>query len=544
MEHSLRPLDEMPELAWRVLGLLNLFRLLVPIVLGLVFIAASQPHLVGDAFPDLFRTACASYFIAGVGLIALLKHRKRVSAWHGYAAALIDTVLLALIVYSSGGAESGLGILLVIPVGALSLLVDTRGALIAAAASGLALLTQQAALSLEGVSGTLGFTQAGYYGAVLFLVAVGAAFMSRRLQETEAVIRQRDIDVANLAELSEYIVQHLRESIVVVDSEDRIRLINESAGQLLGPDARAGAILGEISPRLLYHLESWRRHTQGTALSAAFVAADGSREIQAHFAALGRDQPAPVIAFLEDQSHLAERVQQAKLAALGRLSASIAHEIRNPVGAMSHAAQLLAEAPQLGADEKRLAQIITTNGERVSTIIANVLQLSTRDSTRPERMYVGEWLAHFLEEFRATLQLDAHRIRAVLPDPDIEVRVDPTHLRQITWNLCENAIRHSAEMATSPPVDILVARLSATARPFLEVADRGPGIPESATERIFEPFFTGRRGGTGLGLFIARELAQCNGALLLYEPRAGGGSLFRVVFADPQRWEGRTDGYS
>ena len=223
MEHSLRPLDEMPELAWRVLGLLNLFRLLVPIVLGLVFIAASQPHLVGDAFPDLFRTACASYFIAGVGLIALLKHRKRVSAWHGYAAALIDTVLLALIVYSSGGAESGLGILLVIPVGALSLLVDTRGALIAAAASGLALLTQQAALSLEGVSGTLGFTQAGYYGAVLFLVAVGAAFMSRRLQETEAVIRQRDIDVANLAELSEYIVQHLRESIVVVDSEDRIR---------------------------------------------------------------------------------------------------------------------------------------------------------------------------------------------------------------------------------------------------------------------------------------------------------------------------------
>ena len=544
MEHSLRPLDEMPELAWRVLGLLNLFRLLVPIVLGLVFIAASQPHLVGDAFPDLFRTACASYFIAGVGLIALLKHRKRVSAWHGYAAALIDTVLLALIVYSSGGAESGLGILLVIPVGALSLLVDTRGALIAAAASGLALLTQQAALSLEGVSGTLGFTQAGYYGAVLFLVAVGAAFMSRRLQETEAVIRQRDIDVANLAELSEYIVQHLRESIVVVDSEDRIRLINESAGQLLGPEARAGAILGEISPRLLYHLESWRRHTQGTALSAAFVAADGSREIQAHFAALGRDQPAPVIAFLEDQSHLAERVQQAKLAALGRLSASIAHEIRNPVGAMSHAAQLLAEAPQLGADEKRLAQIITTNGERVSTIIANVLQLSTRDSTRPERMYVGEWLAHFLEEFRATLQLDAHRIRAVLPDPDIEVRVDPTHLRQITWNLCENAIRHSAEMATSPPVDILVARLSATARPFLEVADRGPGIPESATERIFEPFFTGRRGGTGLGLFIARELAQCNGALLLYEPRAGGGSLFRVVFADPQRWEGRTDGYS
>jgi len=122
------------------------------------------------------------------------------------------------------------------------------------------------------------------------------------------------------------------------------------------------------------------------------------------------------------------------------------------------------------------------------------------------------------------------------------VRIDPTHLRQIAWNLCENATRHSAEMPTVPTVELRTGRLPASGRPFLEVVDRGPGIPESAAERIFEPFFTGRRGGTGLGLFIARELAQCNGSLLIYEARPGGGSLFRVVFADPLRWEGRTDG--
>ncbi len=543
MQQSQRANLETPELPWRVLGLLNLFRLLVPVVLLTVAAFVGQTHAVGDAHPDLLRAGCYGYLLTGAVLIAVLKQRTHTTAWHIYIPVVLDIAILCLIVYASGGADSGLGILLVVPVGALSVIAGTRGSLVVAASATLGLLAQQfAAFLLDGV-GPVGFAQAGYYGAVLLLVTAGGTFMTRRLRDTEAVIRQRDIDVANLAQLSEYIVQHLRESIIVIDSEDRIRLINESAGQLLGPDAEAGALLGEISPRLLYHVESWRRRPEGNSSeSASFVAGDGSREIEAHFAALGRQRPASVIAFLTDTSELAERVQQTKLAALGRLSASIAHEIRNPVGAMSHAAQLLAETSELGAQERRLTEIITTNGERVSTIIGNVMQLSRRETTRPERLYVGDWLGDFIKEFQETLQIDAARIHAVLPRPDIEVRVDPTHLHQIVWNLCENAARHSSEMPGAPPVDVLIARFQSSGRPFLEVADRGPGIPDESAERIFEPFFSGRRGGTGLGLFIARELAQCNGALLLYEPRAGGGSIFRIVFADPSRWEGRADG--
>jgi two-component system sensor histidine kinase PilS (NtrC family) len=534
-------LRETPELSWRVLGLLNVFRLLVPVVLGLVFALGGQPHLVGESHPSLFRGACAGYFIIGLALIVILKTRRRTTVWHIYVPGLFDVVVLALMVYASGGAESGLAILLLVPIGGVSVLVDTRGALVVAAGAVLALLVQQLIASAEGIAGPVGFAQAGYYGAILFLAAGFGTSMASRLRATEAVVRQRDIDVANLSELSEYIVQHLRESIVVVDSSDRVRLINESARQLLGSEARPGALLGEISPRLLYYVESWRR-TGGVALTdATLIAADGGREFQAHFAALGSDRPGPVIAFLTDTSEIAERVQQTKLAALGRLSASIAHEIRNPVGAMSHAAQLLAEAAQLAPEERRLTEIITGNAARVSSIISNVLQLSRREATRPERLAIGAWVGQFRTEFCDTLQLPPAQLRTVLPDRDFEVRVDPTQLRQIVWNLCENAARHSAEVAGNPPVDVMVARLQGTGRPFLEVADRGPGIPEESTERIFEPFFTGRRGGTGLGLFIARELAQCNGALLVYEPRAGGGSIFRVVFADPQRWEGRTD---
>lgn len=259
--------------------------------------------------------------------------------------------------------------------------------------------------------------------------------------------------------------------------------------------------------------------------------------MQPHFVSLGRDGKGPTLIFLEDTSLIAERVQQSKLAALGRLSASIAHELRNPVGAMSHAAQLLAEAPHLTEQERRLTSIITNNAARVSAIIDNVLQLSRRDSTRQERIELNAWLREFLDEFRLTTQTSEETLVFVPPEHDLDVRVDPSHLQQLLWNLCENALKYGRSENSNAPIEIRTGRITTTDRPFLEVLDRGPGIDAADTERIFEPFFTSGKGGTGLGLFIARELAQCNRAVLLYEPRPGGGSIFRVVFADPQRWE-------
>jgi two-component system sensor histidine kinase PilS (NtrC family) len=282
---------------------------------------------------------------------------------------------------------------------------------------------------------------------------------------------------------------------------------------------------------------------------------------------------------------------------LGRLSASIAHEIRNPVGAMSHAGQLLAESPSIGANERRLTDIIRNNSERVSTIINNVLQLSRREPTKPTRLNLGDWLDDFLREFCETMQVPATRIGILEDAEDLEVRFDPSHLHQVVWNLCDNAIKYG-EAREGIAVEIKLSRLNPSGRPYLEVADRGPGIDTQSADRIFEPFFTGRKGGTGLGLFIARELCQLNRAILLYEPRSGepsrafdplrsgdlarsfdpsrsgahpllvgessrsgeaarggdvlpsakpslndvpsrsaDGSIFRIVFSDPQRWE-------
>jgi two-component system sensor histidine kinase PilS (NtrC family) len=527
------------DLAWRVVGLANLYRLLLPPVLFALYLFTRPTPTVGGTNPQLFVLVCVVYWALG----ALFAFGGR-GHWPSrrvlvLAHTLLDTAAVAALLYCSGGGASGLGILLVIPVGAMALLAEGRGAFANAAIAALGILLQQIASVALGTAPSSDYPLAGMQGAVVFLVALMAWPVSTRLRESEALVRRAVLDLANLAQVSQYIVQHLRESILVVDPDDYIRLINESAAQVLGEaDAVPGALLGEVCPRLLYLLSTWRANDvlDPGADAQTLLAADGARLIRPHFAPLGDSNPSPVIVFLEDTGEIAAKVQQTKLAALGRLSASIAHEIRNPVGAMSHAAQLLAESPGLSGEDRRLTQIMQANSGRVSGIIDNILQLSRREAPKPQELTLAAWTARFRDEFCATLELPRTQLQIDAASGDVPVRIDGSQLHQIIWNLCQNAVMHALPTAAAAGIQLRYGRLGGVGRPYLQVADRGPGIATADAERIFEPFFTRAQHGTGLGLFLARELAAANGATLLYEAREGGGSVFRVVFADPSRW--------
>jgi two-component system sensor histidine kinase PilS (NtrC family) len=523
-------------LDWRVLGILNLYRVLVPLVLVSLYSLGGGRGLPVDS-PRLFFSAAVFYLIFGLFSVILVRNRLGSAYLQTILQATLDIVVLMLLLHACGGVASGLGLLLLVPVGSLAFLLPPQSALFLAAVTIISVLAHTVWLQLTGRVDINAYATAGLLGVVLFTIAAAASFVATSMQQSDALVRQKDLDLANLADLSQYIVQHLRESLLVVDAADKIRLINESAAEILGDEhAVPGALVGEVSPRLLYSLSTWRHSERDQGPPSSFVAADGARLIQPHFAPLGGREPGPTLIFLEDTSLMAERVQQSKLAALGRLSASIAHEIRNPVGAMSHAGQLLAESPVMGADERRLTDIIRNNSERVSTIINNVLQLSRREATKPTRLMLGDWLEDFLDEFCETMQVPMARIAVHEEARDLEVRIDPSHLHQVVWNLCDNAMKYG-EARDGISLEIRLSRLNPSNRPYLEIADRGPGIEAKAADRIFEPFFTGRKGGTGLGLFIARELCQLNRAVLLYEPRGTDGSIFRIVFSDPQRWE-------
>lgn len=493
-------------------------------------LAFGDPPILGQVFPSLFRWTCGGYLLAAIALMMTSKKPSPQVLWlHG----LTDLVAVALLTYASGG-TTGVGGLLVVSAGTLALVVTARWSYFYAAAASLTLLGTQVGLAIRGLSPASDFAPAGILGLIIFVMSAAVQILRRRALEVEEIARQAGIDLANLAELNAYIIQHLRESIVVVDEGDRIRLINESAEQHLGQRRGVvGQLLSSVAPDLHRKLQEWRAGKTDTN-GAAIRSADATSDVTVNFATLSAERGGPLIIFLEDATLLAEKVQQSKLTALGRLSASIAHEIRNPVGAMSHAGQLLAESNNISSEEVRLTDIIRTNAARVSEIVDSVLSLSRREAVKPEVVSLRAWLKEFAEEFVTTLELDTHALS--ISGSEVEARIDPTQLRQVVWNLVDNAIKYASETAGIISVELTTGRLKPSGRPYLDVADRGPGVPQNDGEAIFEPFFTAGRGGTGLGLFICRELCECNGATLRYEAREGGGSVFRIVFADPGRW--------
>jgi two-component system sensor histidine kinase PilS (NtrC family) len=322
-----------PELAWRVLGLLNLYRLTVPSVLAVLYLVASQPQTLGAASPTLYFYTLAAWFATGIVCIGLLKRRWPSLQSQAFVHVAFDIVAVTALLVASGGAESGAGLLLIMPVAGVSLLVPPRIATTIGAVAALCVLGQQILLWFGGVSDSSDLTQAGLLGGVILIAALAVAPLAGLLRESEALVRQRDLDLANLAELSQYIVERLRESLVVVDEQDRIRLINESARQILGGDAKSEALLGEVSPRLLYLLTMWRQSAPVTdTVGGNLLAVDGLREVRPHFAPLGKGQPPPVLVFLEDLTALDDRIHQTRLAALGRLSASDRARDQEPCG--------------------------------------------------------------------------------------------------------------------------------------------------------------------------------------------------------------------
>ncbi len=526
------------DFAWRVLWLLNVFRLgLGTVLLGTYFLV-TEPHIVGESIPQLALTAMLTMIGFSLANSWLLRERTLSAPAQGYLQLGLDLATISVLMHASGGVSSGVGGLLIVSVGALALLVERDRAFLVAALAAFAILGEQTFSVLQGSTGTSQYAPAGILGAVIFVITVVVQVLRNRMLETEALAEQRGVDLRNLAELNQYIVQHLRESVVVVDADDKVRLMNESAAQQLGAASKStDRVLRDVSPELANRLDVWR--VQGRPIGVTqpkFSAADGSTTITPHFAALGSEKSGGTLIFLEDMSLLAERAQKTKLASLGRLSASIAHEIRNPIGAMSHAGQLLAESPEINPAEQRLTDIIRVNAARVSQIVESMLTLSRREKTQPERIDLGVWLEHFRREFEQTLELFEGTVRCTDIAPDLVVRMDPTHLHQVVWNLCDNAVKYASEAAGAITVDLRCGILEHSGRGYLEVADRGPGIDLDKLDEVFEPFYTGKDGGTGLGLFICRELCECNGASLSYQQRAGGGSVFRIVFSDSNRW--------
>ncbi len=522
---------------WVPLRLLNLYRITLASLASLLCYSESIPNPLGSSNFDLFYTISVIYLVIGLLNMVTINRQAPLFKYQAYSHVLVDIVIITLLMHASGGIGSGMGILLVIAVAGGSLLIVGQTAILFASIATLALLSEQIYTTWSQPLWEGSYTQAGLLGASFFATAILAQALARRLHVSEALAEKRGIDLANMAQLTEYIIQRMQTGILVIDHHKKIRLINASAHNLLGTETLSSRdTVKKLPPPLILQIELWWSHPDSEP--QAFSASETTPNIMPRFARLGENSDSGTLVFLEDMAAVAQQAQQLKLASLGRLTASIAHEIRNPLGAISHAGQLLAESPQLDSSEKRLTEIIQDHSQRVNTIIQNVMQLNRRDRSNPEEIDLNIWLASFVDDFCLNEEILPSQIHHNLTDDINIIRFDDSQLHQILLNLCQNGLRHSTHNG-SPQLWLQGGISKASNTPYLEVVDSGDGIDPALAEHIFEPFFTTAPNGTGLGLYISRELCESNQAHLNYIPASAGdaasGSRFRITFADPRR---------
>jgi two-component system sensor histidine kinase PilS (NtrC family) len=519
-----------PDQPWKPLHYFNLYRAIVAGLFAMLSALHIAPGALGAFDPRLFQICAFLYLLFSLASTVTIHRRYPAFDLQVVVQVFTDIAAITVMMHASGGVVSGFGMLLIVAVAGGSLLAPGRVAVLFAAVASIAVLAQQTYASMDRVFLGPSYPHAGILGAAFFATASLAYVSATRVRESEALAAKRGVDLANLAQLSEHIIQRMQSGILAVDPEGRIRLMNESARRLLGLSAPVVSHrLGSAVPKLAELQERWRAERGSSTY--LFRSEGAQLEVMASFAGLGQDASDGVLVFLEDSSAMTQRAQQLKLASLGRLTASIAHEIRNPLAAISHAGQLLSESDGLESGERRLTGIIQDNSQRMNTVIENVLRLSRRKPAAPETFELGDWVEGFIDDYVSTMSVSRDRFRLHVAPRGVRVRVDPSQLHQAVWNLCDNALRHSGGTGL---LELRAGIHAESARPYLDVADDGEGISAESVPHIFEPFFTTRVDGTGLGLYIARELCEGNQASLTYVP-AGRGCCFRITFADPRR---------
>lgn len=499
------------EANWRPFQYFNLYRL----VLALLFwLAVLFPHewtarlnLLPNALTFGLNTAYMLAVVSGLLFSVHWQHRFNAQLT---LQVCVDVAMVAALLYLTGGVKSGVSILLLVSLAAASLVGRGRLVLFYAALATVAILLVQAAGILNGVFEESSIVQAGLISGGFFATAILARLLGQRVMINEDLARRRGEALDNQIRISQQVVERMQDGVLIMANDGRVLRSNPVAQEMLG---EPGQMTGRIAP-LSEALANWQ--TNGQEGLCQLRGQDG-RELEARFVPTSSSDGETLV-FLEDIGRVKERAQQLKLASLGRLTASIAHEIRNPLSAISHAGELLREERR-GDMQDRLLRILNDNILRLDRIVQDVLQLGRQNRAVPERVALSEFCAGFIEHFCAGEGLPAGVVTAVV-SADLCICFDRAHLNQVLWNLLGNAIRHSTRSSAAVQFECRVG--SSEGRVELHVKDDGPGVAENVREQIFEPFFTTHHQGTGLGLYIARELCHANGASLELVPSEVG----------------------
>ncbi len=487
----------------------------------LAFIPGALNEILPRSNQESLQLATLSYLVLTV-LGMLFTVNEQLTKTPVTILLVTDLLLTILIVRYSGGVDSGLGSLLLITVGIGGLSLPLQQSLLVAAIASCSVVYTEM-LPLSGDTDT-DLLQAALLGIGYFVITAFLQYVGQRVKTTEQLARAQADTILDLRHLNELIVQRMRTGIIVITFDGAIRLVNDAARNLLNIEEKRPFWLNKP---IYDRLQRWKESPEDTMNT--YQVNSEHPVVSINFAKLQTTEHSDIIIFIEDTGRMSQQAQQLKLASLGRLTASIAHEIRNPLGAISHAAQLLEESPMLEIADKRLLSIIDTHTHRVNTIIETILELSRKRPNKIEKIKISDLIHDCIHE--REMHTDQHNDNISLNlKEDCWIEINANQVKQVLHNLIDNGLRYSHHKTNKRSIEILVDKHPDNQQFYMEIQDQGEGVPSDQVKNLFEPFYTTENGGTGLGLYIAKELSEANRLLLSYISERPGG-CFRLLFS-------------
>ena len=351
----------------------------------------------------------------------------------------------------------------------------------------------------------------------LFSVVVIVGVVANRSRTAQTVVEEQGKVLADLDEINQLVLDQIDLGVIVVDRKMKILLINQSAKKLIKDFlGRYQRVTGELADVLSIYLKlpenkGFNFRINNRELGFTTIPLRSGHLIQ-----------------IEDQTSIQKQIQQSKLASIGRMASAISHEIRNPLSAINHAAQLM-DPGDNKSEEAELIKIIRTHSKRIDEIIESVLSRSRPGKAERRTIDLKPWLKTFVTTFRETVK--PGDVKLQIAGGDGTVLFDPTQLEQILTNLCQNSLKYAKPEDGNLKVRFFIGTVW-DGTVYLDVTDNGQGIDSDSVDQLFEPFHTSDSKSTGLGLFLVREFCNYNGAEIEYlKGRHRHG--FRITFLQP-----------
>ena len=509
----------------RPLWLFVLYRIVLSATLLIVFIVHTSSPL-GQFNRPLYLLVASFFFFLTMFSAFVMISRLFSLINQTLMMMFIDIGALTLLTYCSGGVQSGIGTLIAVTIAIGSVIISSYSSIALASIASSFILAQEIYL-FQFFNDQAKITTAASLGAAYLAIAALAYFLSQRAGHSErrALINKQQLQ--KMSKLNAQIVQHMNTGVLVINYNTHVYLANKSALNFLNLKIHPGRIpLSYYSNDLMKIVEQWR--AEGSIDGKKLKMVTRSAELLITFLDITSEDSGAILLLIEDAEQMVKQAHQLKLASLGRLTASIAHEIRNPLSSIGHAGQLLAESEALAATDERLLNIINSNVLRLNQVIENILQLSKTTAAEKTRTKINKFLITFIEQFKSSKSIKTDYIELQLLDPDIEMLLNLTQLQQVLTILCDNAVFHFNQSTVNLKIRLTV-EINENGHLMIKVYDNGQTIDNALIEKIFEPFYSTAHTGTGLGLYVAKSLCEANDINLIYH-QIPDGNCFALIF--------------